>query len=142
MKPTKKLNKRQSDTSTRAAIEQLIEIERKGNLLENLISNNSDVSQILGVLLVELSNESNTGCEAPGVAGNFYVAAVRNSIFIDRPHYALKATLRHIDALLNSPTAENAAAIEKFLDDAPTADRYDPFPEKATKRTRKGGRNA
>ena len=67
MKPTKKLNKRQSDTSTRAAIEQLIEIERKGNLLENLISNNSDVSQILGVLLVELSNESNTGCEAPGV---------------------------------------------------------------------------
>ncbi len=118
------------------------EIQAKADKIEALLSNPKSSKALhyaLGGLLIELSNESQTSVDFPGVAGAFYRQAVNQSAEIEPQHWALKACLRHLDALLSNPNAKTANAIMEFWE-APASMRpdNDPFPA----RKAKGGRHA
>ena len=115
--------------------------------IERLLTKGSkSVQHTLRALLVELSNESETGVDSPGVAGAFYKVAAASVPTIRRRWTRIhtEQALRHIDVLLNNPTAATAKALIKYWDDPKTKDlKTDPFPAKpdpfaGRSKTRKG----
>lgn len=127
------------DSVVRKVLQRMVEAESKANQIETLLRSGSKrgkkLRYALQALLIEMSNNMSVHVDEPELAAAFYRLCAFRFLDPQNQDYHSDKNFRHVDLLLNRPSAKDIAKLIDHLDGG-HSQLDDPFPE------RKGGHDA